>query len=361
MNNNNEISIRIRTVRENAGENLSEFSRNIGIPRSTLVGYENQSTIPANVLHAIATKYSISEEWLLSGVGDMKKADKLANHWESDSHQKADKLANRWEGVAHQQADLLAVEEVNNLTVCWENASHQKVKNLTNDWEAIPIGKQETLPIKDTISDSLESLALASTAPKFAELEEKMDGKFSAQEEKLNGLQKQLDDLKSAFSSGAKPKEAPLPRAEEVKEVAPPYGADCEADQEETVELPLAENLAAGMPREAFSTGETFSVPAKFLKKRKKYCVAKIKGTSMTEAGIADGAFVLLEVNETPVCGAIALVRYGNQTTLKRLHQKDDGTWELWYEDGSGAVIPLKDGEWEVIGWFVRVVGSVRG
>lgn len=50
------------------------------------------------------------------------------------------------------------------------------------------MNKQETLPIKDTVSDSIEDLALASTAPKFAELEEKMDGKFSAQEEKLNGL-----------------------------------------------------------------------------------------------------------------------------------------------------------------------------
>lgn len=235
--------------------------------------------------------------------------------------------------------------------------------NVNPEWlesgkEPVFLNKQETLPIKDTVSNNLETLALASTAPKFAELEEKMDGKFSAQEEKLNGLQKRLEDLESAFSSGAKPKadEKVRYRADEVKEAAPPYGADCEADEEETVELPLAENLAAGMPREAFTTGETFSVPAKFLKKRKKYCVAKIKGTSMTDAGIADGAFVLLEMNETPVDDMIVLARYDDQTTLKRLREKEDGGWELRYEDGSGAIIPLKDGEWEVIGWFVRVV-----
>lgn len=314
MNNNNEISSRIKIVREDAGENLSEFSRSIGVPRSTLVGYEDKSTIPANVLHAIAVKYNISEEWLLSGNGTMKK-----------QNQEFDKSA-----------------------LCCEATSHQKVdKSAPND-------------IKDTISDSIEDLALASTAPKFAELEEKMDGKFSVQEEKLNGLQKRLEDLESAFSSGAKPKadEKVRYRADEVKEAAPPYGADCETDEEETVELPLAENLAAGMPREAFSTGETFSVPAKFLKKRKKYCVAKIKGTSMTDAGIADGAFVLLEMNETPVDDMIVLARYDDQTTLKRLREKEGGSWELRYEDGSEAIIPLKDGEWEVIGWFVRVVGS---
>lgn len=311
MNNNNEISSRIKMVREDAGENLSEFSRSIGVPRSTLVGYEDKSTIPANVLHAIAVKYNISEEWLLSGNGTMKKQN----------------------------------QEVDKSALCCEATSRQKVdKSAPND-------------IKDTISDSIEDLALASTAPKFAELEEKMDGKFSAQEEKLNGLQKRLEDLESAFSSGVKPKEAPLPRAEEVKEAAPPYGADCEADEEETVELPLAENLAAGMPREAFSTGETFSVPAKFLKKRKKYCVAKIKGTSMTDAGIADGAFVLLEMNETPVDDMIVLARYDDQTTLKRLREKEGGGWELCYEDGSMATIDLSGHDWTVVGRFVRVVG----
>ncbi|MEL3908047.1 MAG: S24 family peptidase [Treponemataceae bacterium] len=342
------FSNKIKEIRRILRLNQTEFAEKLGVSRSIVSEFENDAREPSKEFIIALSKLGVSVDWFLTGDGEVflniskeeKQANKLANRWESDSHQEANKLANRW-----------------------ESDSHQEVKNLTNDWEAIPIGKQETLPIKKTISNSIEALAMASTAPQFAELEEKMDGKFSAQEEKLNGLQKRLEDLESAFSSGAKPKETPLPRAEEVKEVAPPYGADCEADQEETVELPLAENLAAGMPREAFSTGETFSVPVSFLKKRKKYCVAKIKGTSMTEAGIADGAFVLLEVNETPVCGAIALVRYGNQTTLKRLHQKDDGTWELWYEDGSGAVIPLKDGEWEVIGHYVRVVGreSTKG
>lgn len=270
-------------------------------------------------------------------------------------------------GKAKNPGSNIALLLINKLNVNPEWLESGKEPVFLNKQETLPFGaqslrskEQETLPIKDTVSNNLETLALASTAPKFAELEEKMDWKFSVQEEKLNGLQKRLEDLESAFSSGAKPKadEKVRYRADEVKEAAPPYGADCETDEEETVELPLAENLAAGMPREAFSTGETFSVPAKFLKKRKKYCVAKIKGTSMTDAGIADGAFVLLEMNETPVDDMIVLARYDDQTTLKRLREKEGGSWELRYEDGSEAIIPLKDGEWEVIGWFVRVVGS---
>ncbi len=43
-------------------------------------------------------------------------------------------------------------------------------------------------------------------------------------------------------------------------------------------------------------------------------------------------------------------------TTLKRLHQNKNGSWELRYEDGSKRSIRLLDGEWEVKGLFVRVL-----
>ena len=125
---------------------------------------------------------------------------------------------------------------------------------------------------------------------------------------------------------------------------------------DDTISLPLALNLAAGIPIEACDINETYRVPKKFLKKGHDYCVAKIKGTSMTDAGIADGAFVLLEYTDEPVSGAIMVVKYGNNTTLKRLHERADGIWELLYEDGSGAKIELQEGDWAVKGKMVRVV-----
>lgn len=321
---NNNVSNRLTEFRLLLGLNQTKFAQILEVPRTTVIGYESGNSIPADFLAKLHDKFDLNIEWFL-----FKEAQEPFNSDENN------RLKNQPFGV--------------------QPLHSKELKN-----QPIDLSEESEASAPDDIQDSLKKFTLASTAPKFAELEEKMDGKFSAQEEKLNGLQKRLEDLESAFSSGAKPKEAPLPRDEEVKEAAPPYGADCEADEEETVELPLAENLAAGMPREAFTTGETFSVPAKFLKKRKKYCVAKIKGTSMTDAGIADGAFVLLEMNETPVDDMIVLARYDDQTTLKRLREKEGGGWELRYEDGSGAIIPLKDGEWEVIGWFVRVVGSEK-
>ena len=240
----------------------------------------------------------------------------------------------------------------------------QKSGTLPLSMQSTPTHKLETLPTKNVVSNSIEALALESTAPRFAELEEKIG-------EKLNNLQAQIDELKEAVEKKL-PEEAddkryrytPDPKLRPysdlyVAESQSSYGLKKDfSEPEETEDLPLAENLAAGIPVEAFDSGETYPVPKKFLKRGKKYCVAKIKGTSMTEAGIVDGSFVLLEYTDTALSGEIMVVKYGEQTTLKRLSQKEDGSWELLYEDGSGAVIPLKDGDWEVKGYYVRVLGK---
>ena len=147
---------------------------------------------------------------------------------------------------------------------------------------------------------------------------------------------------------------------EEVKEPAPLYTAAYE-EPEETIDLPLAQNLAAGIPVEASDVNDTFPVPKKLIpNKRKKYCVAKIKGSSMTEAGIENGSCVLLEYTDQPIDGEIMVVSYNSNTTLKLLHQNIKGEWELLYRDGSGAKIELKDGDWEVKGRFVAVLPKKR-
>ena len=147
---------------------------------------------------------------------------------------------------------------------------------------------------------------------------------------------------------------------EEVKEPAPLYTAAYE-EPEETVDLPLAQNLAAGIPVEASDVNDTSPVPKKLIpNKRKKYCVAKIKGSSMTEAGIENGSCVLLEYTDQPIDGEIMVVSYNSNTTLKLLHQNIKGEWELLYQDGSGAKIELKDGDWEVKGRFVAVLPKKR-
>lgn len=298
---------------------------------------KNGTDNPGKLLIALS-EIGISTDWFLTGKGEMltKKVDKST----ADSAEEARLEVDKSTPSAMATSSFLTEQELHS-------------------------NKATNSPTKNVVSNSIESLALESTAPRFAELEEKI----STQNEKLNNLQAQIDELKGAVEKKL-PEEAddkryrytPDPKLRPYSDlhVAEPqssYGLKKESSEpEETEDLPLAENLAAGIPIEAFDSGETYPVPKKFLKRGKKYCVAKIKGTSMTEAGIVDGSFVLLEYTDTALSGEIMVVKYGEQTTLKRLSQKEDGAWELLYEDGSSAVIPLKDGDWEVKGHYVRVV-----
>ena len=221
-------------------------------------------------------------------------------------------------------------------------------------------GKTADTTEKQACEDSFKSLVLESTA----EIRERIDETFSEHNARLEKLEAAIRGYEVRRNSRQpdKAEDKAITYLEKVYSddggliVAEPsalYGAGYADD---TISLPLALNLAAGIPIEACDINETYRVPKKFLKKGHDYCVAKIKGTSMTDAGIADGAFVLLEYTDEPVSGTIMVVKYGNNTTLKRLHERADGIWELLYEDGSGAKIELQEGDWAVKGKMVRVV-----
>ena len=215
---------------------------------------------------------------------------------------------------------------------------------LTGEGE--PFLKEGSESEKPAILQELEKTAVEATAQKFAE-----------HENRFTEIEAELRELRSLYEQKFK-NEPPQP--DSVSEPAPSYTAAYE-EPEETVDLPLAQNLAAGIPVEASDVNDTFPVPKKLIpNKREKYCVAKIKGSSMTEAGIENGSCVLLEYTDQPIDGDIMVVSYNSNTTLKLLHQNIKGEWELLYQDGSGAKIELKDGDWEVKGRFVAVLPKKR-
>ncbi|EMB22888.1 helix-turn-helix domain-containing protein [Treponema denticola] len=325
------FSERIRQIREVFNLSQSDFAKKINISQSAVSEFENNTREPSKAFIIAVQKLGISIDWFFSGEGNIFTKTAEANKAKS----------------CLVSGNTLPIDKATNCPI--------RERELHSD-------KATNSPTKNVVSNGIESLAIESTAPKFAELEEKLN---SLQKD----LQAQIDELKGAVEKkqieeayNSPPAYTPDPKLRPYSDlhVAEPqinYGLKKElSEPEETEDLPLAENLAAGIPIEAFDSGETYAVPKKFLKRGKKYCVAKIKGTSMTEAGIVDGSFVLLEYTDTALSGEIMVVKYGEQTTLKRLFQKEDGSWELLYEDGSGAVIPLKDGDWEVKGHYVRVV-----
>lgn len=209
-----------------------------------------------------------------------------------------------------------------------------------------PFIKNAEEPKKSALIQEIENTAVEAITPKFIE-----------QDNRIKRIEEELKDLRSLYEQKFK-NEPPQP--DSVSEPAPLYTADYE-EPEETIDLPLAQNLVAGIPVEASDVNDTFPVPKKLIpNKRKKYCVAKIKGSSMTEAGIENGSCVLLEYTDQPIDGEIMVVSYNSNTTLKLLHQNIKGEWELLYCDGSGAKIELKDGDWEVKGRFVAVLPKKR-
>ncbi|MEL5720892.1 MAG: S24 family peptidase, partial [Treponemataceae bacterium] len=212
---------------------------------------------------------------------------------------------------------------------------------LTGDGEPFLKDEKAKEPEKSVLVQEIEKIAEQVT---YLKMENRLASVETKQEE-LESLYKELYELYHNTQTDKSP--------EEVKEPASTYEME-----EETVDLPLAVSLAAGLPIEAFDTGDTYPVPKSFLKKNEKYCVARICGTSMTELGIVDGSVVLVRHTSEVKNGAICVVRYGENTTLKKLERTDAGDWVLRYCDGSGAIIPLENGDWEVKGEFVAVVGK---
>jgi len=126
--------------------------------------------------------------------------------------------------------------------------------------------------------------------------------------------------------------------------------------EEEYEKVPYVWDIAAGPPIDIDEDrSQTVAVPKRLLRKEGQYYAASIRGGSMAEAGIRDGDMVLIRCADAPRDGAIQVVRYKDQSTLKRLHETGKG-WELHYEDGSGRVISGDSADYEVQGEFIAVL-----
>jgi repressor LexA len=200
----------------------------------------------------------------------------------------------------------------------------------------------------------------------------KRNGLISNMEERLAQLEGRLD---RKDPSNGNPADEHPPKyldyaAEPVSlytaEPEPEYGAEAEYDTEaereaeKQVQITYVEDIAAGPPI-AQSEDQTglVSVPARLVKKGFRYYAASVRGGSMIEAGIRDGDMVLIRHTDTPADRAIQVVRYHGKSTLKRLREVEGKGWELHYEDGSGRVVLLDSGGYEVQGEFVAILPKI--
>ena len=96
------------------------------------------------------------------------------------------------------------------------------------------------------------------------------------------------------------------------------------------VDLPLLGMVAAGMPIEAMTSGETMSVPDDFVRRTGNHFVLKVRGSSMIDEQIRDGDFVVVNERQRADNGEMVIAMLnGTSATVKKFYRERDGRIRL--------------------------------
>ncbi|MCU0619508.1 MAG: transcriptional repressor LexA [Gemmatimonadaceae bacterium] len=96
------------------------------------------------------------------------------------------------------------------------------------------------------------------------------------------------------------------------------------------VELPLLGLVAAGLPIEAATTGETVTVPPELLRKSGNHFVLRVRGSSMIDEQIRDGDYVVVNERQTADNGEMVIALLDKSSaTVKRYYREKDGRIRL--------------------------------
>jgi len=94
-------------------------------------------------------------------------------------------------------------------------------------------------------------------------------------------------------------------------------------DHSSVIDVPLLGSVAAGIPLMAEENFErNIPIHSSFLKKNKKYFALRVKGDSMSGAGILDGDLAIIEKQNVVHNGEIAVAVLDDAVTLKRFYKE---------------------------------------
>ena len=149
----------------------------------------------------------------------------------------------------------------------------------------------------------------------------------------------------------AKPREKVPDSGLFVSEPAPEYG-------EFPQKITYVDDIAAGSPIFQSEARSFISVPGRYIKsKPEDYYAGRIRGTSMTAAGIPDGVLVLIRISDTPMDGAIQVVECQGEATLKRMREIPGRGWKVCFDDHTGRYIEIgPEDEFYIQGDFIAVL-----
>jgi len=123
-------------------------------------------------------------------------------------------------------------------------------------------------------------------------------------------------------------------------------------DHSSIIDVPLLGSVAAGVPLLAEENFEkNIPIHSSFLKKNKKYFALKVKGDSMSGAGILDGDLAIIEKLSVVHNGEIAVAVLNDAVTLKRFY-KESSRIRLQPENPAYKATYSKD---------VKILGRLAG
>lgn len=122
---------------------------------------------------------------------------------------------------------------------------------------------------------------------------------------------------------------------------------------EETTEIPLLGNVAAGRPYAAFTVEDTLNVPTKLWGGRKVFAL-RVQGSSMVEEGIHHGDYLIVEPRAVAENGQTVVAEVDGGVTVKKFYREADGRVRL--QPANATLLPLT-----VPAEHVRIVGVVAG
>jgi len=122
------------------------------------------------------------------------------------------------------------------------------------------------------------------------------------------------------------------------------------------IEVPIVGKISAGLPILAEENIEgSLSVDSLLIKNPDKIFALRVKGTSMINAGILDGDFVLVHQQSTAEQGEIVVALIENEATVKRFYV-DKNKIKLKPENGTMESILIDPRKNDV-----KIIGKVQG
>ena len=339
----NAYLLRVKKIIEEKNLSESAFGRMIGVKQSALNNMFVRNSVPkSNVMHKIHTTFGVNVKWLLTGEGEMFRAE---NSVENDGFRRA--VPDVYSLYKENQELKRAAETSEGCRLC------PKVSRMDRERSVKLEGYADALLMEqDQEGEAGRKVEAAGPSEVTYIRKESLDSEAHEPQPGYDADDEMLMPLMGRVAAG--PSEVTYIKEElldsEAHEPEPGYDADDE------MLTPLMGRVAAGPPLDTERWPDEWR-PVRLRRGEapNTHYLLEVVGTSMTDAGIPNGSLILVRRAEVGEPGEVVVAYERDEgVTLKRLQEREGRLMLVW-QDGSGRVRELSE-ETRIQGVFVRVV-----